>query len=223
MNVGLIILGGPIDDYDRLLLALKRVKPDLKFGYVIAVDGGMVHANKLGVIPNVLLGDFDSIDALSDYTDLWPNAELKRFSAEKAMTDSELAFETISSREVQHIYVIGAFGGRLDHLLGNITLLKAYNDVHVVMFDSDNSVTLIEGPCTFTLDQNQYYRKYVSLVPVEGTVEGIWLKGFKYPLENAVLNYGSTLGVSNEIVEEVAQVTIKKGSAFLINSSDGTL
>lgn len=220
MKIGLIVLGGPIDEYEGLNSELEGIRPSRAFDFVVAVDGGMKHVNELGLKPDMLLGDFDSIADLNFYTDLWPEAVLKQFPTEKSMTDSELAFETLFKHSFDRVYVIGAFGGRIDHLVGNLALLKAYAKENIVLLDAFNRVCLLEGPCKLLLNRSEYFRKYVSILPVDSGVSGVNLKNFKYPLINAVIEFGSTLGISNEIVGDFAEVSIEAGSALLINSAD---
>ena len=111
----LVALNGKIAHIEKLKLILS----ELSFDYIVGVDGGTHYLETLGYSPNVLIGDFDSTN-LEAHKIKWPNVKVLKFNTEKDMTDAELAFSYIADKGFSEIIVIGAFGGRLDHLLGNI-------------------------------------------------------------------------------------------------------
>ena len=128
----------------------------------------------------------------------------------------QLAIQLKSS----NITILGALGKRMDHSLANIHILKYALDAQVPcqIVDEYNKIYLINK--NQTLYKDKTYGKYISLLPLTSKVEGITLKGFKYPLEKYSLSVGISLGVSNEIVEEVVNIKLKKGILIVIESRD---
>jgi thiamine pyrophosphokinase len=111
--------------------------------------------------------------------------------------------------------VIGAFGGRLDHLLGNIFLLERYPNI--MLLGPFNRAKLLVGPT----DREIVKRSgFLSLIPISDLAEGVTLKGFKYPLDDVVLRRGTTWGISNEIVSEQAHIFIRQGKVLAIISEE---
>lgn len=108
----------------------------------------------------------------------------------------------------------------MDHTLANIHILKQALDAEIPcqILDNYNKIYLIEK--NFTLYKSKTYGKYISLIPLTTKVEEITLKGFKYPLNKYCLPIGVSLGVSNEIIEEVATIEMKKGTLIVIESKD---
>ena len=202
----LVALNGKIAHIEKLKLILS----ELSFDYIVGVDGGTHYLETLGYSPNVLIGDFDSTN-LEAHKIKWPNVKVLKFNTEKDMTDAELAFSYIADKGFSEIIVIGAFGGRLDHLLGNIFLLERYPNI--MLLGPFNRAKLLVGPT----DREIVKRNgFLSLIPVSDSVEGVTLKGFKYPLDDVTLRRGSTWGISNEIVSERAHIFIRQGKVLAI-------
>lgn len=206
----LIALNGTIEH----IADLKAILETIEIDFIIGVDGGLKHLDNLGYKPNVMIGDFDSA-MYEEYHDKWPEVEMMRFNAEKDMTDAELAFSYINDDRFSDVIAIGAFGGRLDHLLGNIFLLEHYPKV--MFLDAHNRAKLLEGP----IERNLIKRSgFLSLIPISERVEGVCLKGFKYPLEDVVLRRGSTWGISNEFTDEEGYIRFKSGKLLVVISED---
>jgi len=202
----LVALNGKIAHIEKL----KSILSELSFDYIVGVDGGTHYLETLGYSPNVLIGDFDSTN-LEAHKIKWPNVKVLKFNTEKDMTDAELAFSYIADKGFSEIIVIGAFGGRLDHLLGNIFLLERYPNI--MLLGPFNRAKLLVGPT----DREIVKRNgFLSLIPVSDIVEGVTLKGFKYPLDDVTLRRGSTWGISNEIVSECAHIFIRQGKVLAI-------
>lgn len=220
-RIALIVLNGSYEDY-RALKAILEDRFDIqKPEVVLGVDGGTNHLEALGLEPTHILGDFDSIENIEVYKKKFKEAEWIVYPSEKDYTDSELAFETAKTLGCNEIVVIGAFGGRLDHMLGTILLLNRYSDgVDIEMIDLLNQVKLIQGPLIYPLIKESFLYKYISLVPISAQVTGIYLDGFRYPLNNATIKLGETIGISNEILEDTAAITLSSGKLLLIFSKD---
>ena len=119
----------------------------------------------------------------------------------------------------KNITIIGAIGTRIDHSLANIHVLKETldNNVQAKLVNENNEIMLINKETVIKKNGNF---KYVSIIPLTSKVTGVTLRGFKYLLENATLNIGESIGVSNEQVEDKATIEIKEGIAILIFSKD---
>lgn len=172
-------------------------------------------------MPNHIVGDFDSVkmELLKFYKN---NSKVifHKYNPEKDNTDTDIALKLAIQLNSSNIIIMGALGKRMDHALANIHILKSVLEEGITcqILDTNNRIYLIKDK--ITLIKNKNYGKYISLIPLTTTVEGLTLKGFKYPLENAFLPIGLSLGVSNEIVEDIATVELKEGILIVIESRD---
>lgn len=210
-----IVNGGNIE-YDFALDFLK----ENPYEYLIAADKGMEFVKKAGLIPDEIVGDFDSADSeLLAYFEE-KQIPIRKFRPQKDSTDMEIAMLTAIEKGSTSIIVLGATGTRLDHVLGSIhnlsIPLKAGVPCQIV--DSHNRIRMIEEPITIT--GKEQFGKYVSLLAHGGPVEGVTLRGFFYPLQDYLLEADSAIGVSNEIVDEVASISFKCGRLLVIESRD---
>ena len=191
-----------------------------KYENIIASDKGLEELDKIGVIPNYVIGDFDSINKniLSKYI---KNKEIKiiKLNPEKDYTDTHMALKLAIELKSTNITIIGAIGSRIDHTLSNIHILKETldNNINCSILNENNKISLINKKTILDIDNNY---KYISLLPLTTSVEGITLEGFKYPLLNATLSLGESIGISNEQVEDKAVIYLKKGIIILIQSID---
>ena len=222
MKIGLIALNGVLGRQEDVLSHLRRFSENLDFEWVIGVDGGLSILKALNIVPSQLVGDFDSINGLDEYLKLWPDALCDRFPSEKDETDAELAIDQMLLKNIDEVVIIGGFGGRLDHLMGNIFLLDRLKQKKAYMIDDINCLEMIKGPYERTLDRDSHFGRYISLVPLDAHIEGVDLKGFKYPLQNAKIAFSETIGISNELSEEKGYISIKYGKALLVQSKDRT-
>lgn len=212
----LIVTGGEID-----LEFLKSYQKQEKFDMVIAVDKGLEALYSLNIMPNHIVGDFDSVkpEILSFYKN---NSSIvfHKYIPEKDATDTQIALELAIKLNSSSITIIGAFGKRIDHLLANIHILTyALNsNIPCYLLDKNNKVYLIHND--ITLYKEKTFGKYISLVPLTSNVEGLSLKGFKYPLSNYTLSVGTSLGVSNEINNDIATIQLSKGTLVVVESCD---
>ena len=215
MKKTIIVTGGKIGNNFINDLFLEN-----KYENIIASDKGLEELDKIGVIPNYIIGDFDSInkDILSKYIQ---NKEVKiiKLNPEKDYTDTHMALKLAIELKSTDITIIGAIGSRIDHTLSNIHILKETldNNINCSILNENNKISLINGKTILDLDNNY---KYISLLPLTTSVEGITLEGFKYPLLNTTLGLGESIGISNEQVEDKAVIYLKKGIIILIQSTD---
>ncbi len=219
MNTGLIITGGRID----LAFAGDFLEHIPAVDTVISVDAGLAATEKLGLTPTAIVGDFDTVasEILERYRSN-PEILWDVHKPEKDETDTELAIHTAIKLGCQRIYILGATGGRLDHELSNIHLLKLCLDygVEAYICDANNRVSLLAGGKTF--DREKVYGKYVSFIPLSQRVRGITLTGFKYPLHEKDIEIGVEAGlcVSNEITADQAGIDFREGILICIESRD---
>lgn len=207
-----IICGGRIDDYGHARNYCEGAE------LVISADSGARHCMAMGVVPDIVLGDFDSIDS-DDYSRLEAaGAEILRFPVEKDMTDSELAVEIAIERGCRKIVLLGAVGTRLDHSLSNLFLLKKTHDAGAegIIADEKNEVRLISGGIKLRRKEGAF----VTLLPFGGDARGVSTRGLYFPLHDAVLRIGSSLGVSNRFTENEAYVEVKEGLLLVITAKD---
>ncbi len=208
----LIACSGEIKDYSFCSRHIKDLD------YIIGVDGGAHHLLRLGLKPDVLLGDFDSI--LESDLEYFKNEniEILKYPSEKDLTDSELAIETVLEKGCDTVIMIGCIGSRVDHSIANIQLLKKLldNGVKGIIVNENNEITLIRDHLELKREDNTR----VSLLSLTDKVTGITLKGFYYPLNDFTLELGSARGVSNEFAEDTAEITIKEGLLLVIKARD---
>lgn len=206
------VCNGSIGDYDLIKKYIQESD------YIISVDGGAGHLRKMGINPDILIGDFDSANSQDlDYY-VSKGINVSRFPVEKDMTDSELAIEKVLELGATEVVFLGALGTRIDHSFANIMLLKKMLDIglrgsiadehnELYMFDSNFSISKKEG-------------RKLSLIPITEKVTGVSTRGLKYPLVNATMVLGTSWGISNEFEEEVAFVSIDSGILLACLSRD---
>ncbi|MDR9854113.1 thiamine diphosphokinase [Paenibacillus sp. VCA1] len=187
--------------------------------FVIGADKGALFLIRHGIKPDLAVGDFDSISP----------QELKHVRAEsgniiecdpvdKDLSDTELAFEMAARQEPDFILLIGGTGTRMDHTLANVQMLNwaLQHQIQCAIMDRNNYITLT-GSTIEVLDRGF---KYVSLLPMTPEVTGITLEGFQYPLEDATLKIGDSLGISNVLLGDRGRVSIASGLLLVIQSRD---
>ena len=219
MNDVIIISGGTIQKDFALTFLKKRIKPDT---CIIAADRGLEFLAETEYMPDVVVGDFDSLSERgSQYLDSLKNTEILRLKPEKDDSDTQSAVNHMISEGSREILILGATGTRLDHVLANLGLLSMGREkgVHIALADQWNYITLVDSGTV--LKKEEQFGKYVSFFTVGGDVSGLTLKGFKYPLDGYDLTVAdSGLTVSNEIAAETAEVTYDRGSLLMIMSRD---
>lgn len=217
MNIS-IMAGGP----SRFLPDLQTYKRNTDIW--VGVDHGVLVLLEHEIMPNLALGDFDSVtnDELRMIQAKLP--EVSIFPAEKDETDLELAIDWAIRKQPSNIYILGATGGRIDHFLANIQLLQkerilqAVRKTNIYIVDEKNSIT-VKIPGSYSI-QEDLEKKYFSLLSVTKEVSEITLTGFKYPLSRATLTRGSTLCISNELISDCGNVSFEKGILMMVRSND---
>ncbi|HPO76769.1 thiamine diphosphokinase [Thermoclostridium caenicola] len=184
---------------------------------IIAADGGGLYLYEAGIVPDVLIGDFDSIP--SDVLDFFRSQKkvaICSFSREKDFTDMELAVEMAVSRGADEVCILSATGTRLDHSAGNILLLYSLlqKGIRGWVEDANNRVYLTQG----RMELKRLDNWKVSLIAISPEVNGVTTSGLQYPLMNDTLVLGSCRGVSNEFASDTAVISVEKGLLMVILS-----
>ena len=179
---------------------------------VICADGGVKNARTAGLSPNLLIGDWDSGGAPEE------GVPAVTLPAEKDMTDLQAAVDEALRRGYRQMLLTGCIGGRLDHTASNLALLEwiAGRGGDALMLDGDNEVRFWGGG-TLILPNRPAYR-YLSLIPLDREIEGVTLRGVKYPLTEHRLFRGDTLSVSNEPAGEEIMITVQSGRVLVVRS-----
>lgn len=211
-----IVTGGTVDD----AFALSYMK-EQKFDYFIAADAGIRFFIKAGIRPDEVLGDFDSADPLQlSALRKDPHITFHQYRPEKDAVDTELALMLALEKKSSEIHILGGTGTRMDHMLGTVRLLgfAMERGVCCYLVDAHNRIRLIQQQTILT--KAGQYGTYVSLLPLTTQVTGVTLTGFKYPLYHHTLEGFTSLGISNEIVDETAVIDLKEGIVILAESKD---
>lgn len=208
MNRCVIISAGQICDYERTKSFLQSDD------FFIFCDGGLMHADGLGVEPSLIVGDFDSCD--NTLLEKWNGrCETVRLPREKDDTDTLFAVKLALERGFDDFLLLGAMGGRFDHALGNVSILLYLDGLgKKALLVDDYSQMLIVGKDPFYIEDSC---SYFSVLTVAGDVNGVTIKNAKYPLENASLTCDFQLGVSNEVLPgKVAEVSVECGRVLVL-------
>lgn len=220
-----IVSGGKIQNEFALDFLKKNIeKAGRENICLIAADRGLEFFAENQIHPDVVIGDFDSLSEKGGrYLESIETQEIAvcRLKPEKDDSDTQSALNYAICRGAKNILILGATGGRMDHLLANLGLLSLgeKKGARVILADRNNYVCLI--PSGTVLEKNSQFGKYVSFFPVGGDVQELTLEGFRYPLNRHHLRVeDSGLTVSNEITEERACVTYIGGCLLMIMSRD---
>ncbi len=191
----------------------RHVPPD---ALIIAADGGANYCRELDLVPDVIIGDMDSIEYDPGTTADFQDTEIIRHPARKDATDLELAIRLAVDRGAHSLMILGALGGRWDMSLGNLFLLALpdLKNIPVRLIDGQQEIFLLTGKKTAVFHGKP--GDTFSLIPVNRNVSGITLEGLEYPLVKATLAHGTSQGISNVMIEEKASVSIDSGTLICI-------
>lgn len=245
----LIVAGGDAVDASELTPPLERLGwsvTGLDRVPLIAADSGADLALDLGLVPDVVIGDMDSISPLSLTALDEKGVPLIRHPRDKDRTDLELALDETASRlgvasravtpttvagtaSAHTVLVLGAGGGRLDHLLGNLAVLGAarYHRLGPVIVTPD-AIVIPVGPGTGTRPLPARPGDTVTLLALGGPAEGVTTSGLRYPLLHGELAADSSLGLSNVVgpagpTQAPPSVSVARGTVLvIIPLSEGT-
>ena len=207
-----IYTGGTV--FDEYVIE-KPEKDDL----IIAADAGYLTATRMGITPDIVLGDFDTLGAPPDVSE---GIELQVLPAEKGVTDTQYAVALALTRGASEIVIVGGLSGRIDHTLSTLAILedlweRKEGHIFATLTDGKNRVRFIRSNGAI-LPRSQY--RFFSLIAADETVKGVTLDGCKYPLKNGRISRRHQWAVSNEIVGNCALIEIKRGGVWVIESMD---
>ncbi|MDO8685385.1 MAG: thiamine diphosphokinase [Clostridiales bacterium] len=212
----LIVGSGSISDYDFFSSYVNRAD------FIICADGGARHMRKWGREPHILLGDFDSIEQKD--MELFENSttHIFRFPAQKDSTDTELALKKAFDSGFDNVIMLGCWGTRIDHSMGNLHLLSwamLEKGKSVFLLNEHNIMFVINDKIRIKSNQDHAGFK-VSLLPSGGAGNGVVTRGLYFPLNGETLDIFSTRGISNEMTEETAEISLQSGLLLVILSRD---
>jgi len=207
----LIVLGGKLPA--ATLLSQLSAGADLR----IAADRGLEAFHAAGIVPDLLLGDMDSVqpEILRAFEKMVPE---RRLPCMKDDTDGQDALKTAIGRGTTDVLILGAMGGRLDHALGNISLLlyAAHRGVRARIADEGVTVEAVRNLLRIEGEKGDT----VSLIPM-GDISGVSLEGFLYPLQEAELKAENTQGISNVLTAKTGEIRVRSGDAVVFHYHAG--
>ncbi|ADL12703.1 thiamine diphosphokinase [Acetohalobium arabaticum] len=182
--------------------------------FIVCADGGTEYTYRLGIEPNLILGDLDSISSqiLKYYRN--QNVEWQQYPARKNKTDTQLVIEELIKKGYKKIIIFAALGGRFDHSLGNLYLLEGLHqsDITIKLVSSEEIIEVIKDN---KIIKNKINRT-ISLLPLTKKVTNIHLSGFEYELDGTTFYRGNTLGLSNIIRDKKASIKFDTGTLLII-------
>lgn len=203
MSRCIIVGGADINNYDFIRESLQSDD------YVIFCDSGLKHLSALQVKPSLIVGDFDSHE--NPHLD----TETIVLPCEKDDTDTVYAMKEAIKRGYDTFLLIGVVGGRLDHTLGNISMLL-YLDSHGckgTIIDDYSEMEIISSEPAYIEDKYEFF----SLLNITGCAKGITIQNAKYPLNDGEITCEYQYGVSNEVLPgKTAIVSVHEGKLLLI-------
>lgn len=212
-----IVSGGKLEE--ELCLS---VLGESESQYVIAVDKGLEFLYDHAIMPDYIVGDFDSVrEETAEYYRNETSVPIREFNPVKDASDTEIAIRMAITLGADEMIILGATGGRIDHLWANVqTLYIPYKaGISAQILDSQNRIRLIGGGETH-LRREEAYGKYFSVFPLGEEILGFSIEGAKYPLSNHVLTPYDSLCVSNEIEEEEVVIRFPVGTVILMETRD---
>jgi thiamine pyrophosphokinase len=184
---------------------------------LIAVDGGANHCRALGLLPDLIVGDLDSLlpETLAHFTRA--GIPIERHPVHKNETDLELALLGAVRQGAECILLAGALGGRLDMALSNVLLLTQphLRQVRVELWEAQRTTWLLRPPGEVVHGQPG---DTLSLLPLQGDATGLRTEGLAYPLRDETLFFGQTRGLSNVFAASLARIQLEAGLLLAVHS-----
>lgn len=189
--------------------------------YYIGVDRGALTLLSHGIVPDEMIGDFDSVTE-EEFAQLSAKiAKVERVSSIKDETDTDLALQKAILMKPDTIYVTCVTGGRLDHQEAVVRTVRRFQmqhqDIAIYIVNPNNTMRFLPAG-THTLQKDHY--KYVSFFAVDERIEAVTLRGVKYETDKVPMPYECTLFTSNEIMAHDASISISNGICLMIKSND---
>jgi len=181
---------------------------------IICTDGAAERMREIGRVPDMIVGDMDSIrlETLSYFQE--KGSRIVRHPERKDETDTQIALECAFGVDPEGIRIFGALGGRIDHALANISLLVmcVNRGIDARIVDEGCELFVIDGSCVIEGREGET----VSLLPLSTDVRGIALNGFEYPLTGATMGIGVPYGISNRLTGTQGKISVESGYLLVI-------
>ena len=185
---------------------------------VLCADSGLLVALQNGLVPHAVIGDMDSLEERGfDRSSLPENVLWIQSPKEKDMTDTALCMEYALAQGCEELIIVGGLGGRLDHTLANLQNMVGFSKrgLKISLVDQNTRVFILTDG-TKTVESMPGFS--LSVLSWSETSVGVTLSGVAYPLRDATLTYGFPLGVSNEIIDDSATISVAKGTLLVVCS-----
>ena len=193
-------------------------KESQRCDYIICADRGGEYIKAVDKLPDLLLGDFDSLDKnlLEYYID--SGVKIERFPSKKDYTDTELCLHKAIDLKPDEIILLSCTGSRLDHVFGNIGLLKVLLDKNIKGYikDDNNIIFLLKADTEICGAPGQL----ISFQAFTEKVRGLTVEGVRYPLKNFTLNSWSSYTVSNVFLNDKVKISLNSGVLMIILPKD---
>jgi thiamine pyrophosphokinase len=206
-----IFANGNIENQDHVAAILRSED------YLIAADGGAEHCKNLNLKPDVVIGDMDSISRGVEKGLHESGTKFISYPEDKDKTDLELALSYTQKIGADEILLFGILGGRLDMTVANLLLLAKdeWSDVSISVVEGGDTAYLINNTVPVSLVGK--IGDKVSLIPLSGRVEGVSTSGLRWKLNDDILYFGDTRGVSNELSASTGDITVRSGKLLIVH------
>lgn len=215
-NTGIIVSGGSIDDSFAT-----RFIEESNASYIIGVDSGLHFLQRNQIVPTHIVGDFDSVQpkVIAQYKKC-SNISIHELHPVKDASDTEVALRLALDLGVKELWILGATGSRLDHVMANIQILKIALDAGVKAWivDTCNRISLCENEIRILKEDS--FGAYFSLFPFGDEVKDVSIQGAKYPLSKYRMTNNESRCVSNEICDSEVIITFGEGIMILMETRD---
>ena len=183
---------------------------------IICADGGTIWAIEAGLVPNVYIGDLDSITPALYKKLQNEGTEMLTYHTEKDKTDSELALDYALHHGYKDILLFGMVGNRIDHMLANVALFAeaVMQGNRILIISEEQEIHFVD----YHIELLGKPGEYVSLIPLKQNATGVTTEGLKWRLYNDTLSFGSTMGISNEFIRKKAKIIVEKGILMVIHT-----
>ena len=225
MKQCLLICAGEADPGS---LAFYKEKNKDKSIYIIAADGGVKSCKEAGLVPDLIVGDFDSLEGdYPDYypMDIYPGIEVISLPKEKDDTDTVYAIRLAADRGVKEIFMYGCGGGRMDHYIANIQTLLFAKDLGIDAFLCDSFEGKVTKAFVIKNEKVSFDKSFSGLVSVfclGDAARGVDIKGLKYEVSGGEIRCDFPIGVSNEFTGKEASISVREGALLIfLNNAPG--
>lgn len=203
-------------DLSNLKQAPKYIKSS---DFIICADGGVEHAFKMGLKPNIVIGDFDSSSEDLQKQIAEKSIEIIKYKTDKDETDSELAINYAIEHGYREITIFGLLGTRVDHLLTNIFYLEnlAHKNANITIIEGKQEIRVAKKHIKITGKIGDI----VSLLPLKNDVKKLTATGLQYQdkLNGVDLIFGYSFGLSDVLIEKNAEISFAEGTLLVIHEN----